>query len=512
MLFDPSSEQHYAQLSANCIKSVLLTIAVVAIIYFLPHSQAVNIATMLFLADTLFSASVWGFIPGILGTILGLFIYDYYFTLPYYSLHVSESDQLLRFSAFITLSIFVSALTARTRAIALSAQQKEKAMQLLFHYAQKVTHINHQDSLFQQLINHLHKVYPTNFLILLPKDNNLQIYSLPGKQSYLKPHEYQAAQQCWQTTQSTGYKSETHTALSWRFEPLLANQCLGVIAIRRLKANNALSDDRLAIIHALIATTATVLSKHQLAKIQERNHILEEADNLRQALLSSLSHDLKTPLASIMGSLETLKNKSQQLDQTTQRELASLAYSESDRLHRYINNLLNMMKLEADVLKPNLQLCDIEDIIDSACRRLKQQLKPYSLNIQCPEQACLAQLDPILTEQVLINLIENACKYSELGQEITIKLHEEKQTQTFKLSIIDQGQGLSEEQLRQVFNLFYRAEQTDRTDGTGMGLTICQGVLKAQQCSVQATSPGKNLGSQFTITIPKSASKLLISN
>ena len=226
-----------------------------------------------------------------------------------------------------------------------------------------------------------------------------------------------------------------------------------------------------------------------------------ETDRLRSALLTSISHDLRTPLASILGSATSLRSQDAILDQPTKETLLGTIIEESDRLHRFIGTLLDMTRLESGALKPRTSLNELSDVIGAVLRRASKILAAHRVEVDLPANLPLLALDMVLFEQVLFNLLDNAAKHAPAGSQITISARHDGDTVT--LCIMDEGEGIPAGDLDRVFEKFYRSGGADRRRaGTGLGLAICRGFVDAMDGTIVAANRTDRQGAMFVITLP----------
>jgi two-component system sensor histidine kinase KdpD len=234
-----------------------------------------------------------------------------------------------------------------------------------------------------------------------------------------------------------------------------------------------------------------------------------EADRLRSALLTSISHDLKTPLAAIIGAAGTLKSFPSELTDQAKAELLSTIVEESERLNRFIANLLDMTRLEAGSIKPNTARHDVSEIVGSVLERASKILAHHSVEVETASELPMLDLDPVLFEQALFNLLDNAAKYSPAGTKIRIEAWQE--DNSVKLEVSDEGRGIPIEEIERIFEKFHRTNKGDQVQaGTGLGLAISRGFIEAMGGSLIAGNRSDRAGAVFTITmpIPKAAGRL----
>jgi two-component system sensor histidine kinase KdpD len=233
----------------------------------------------------------------------------------------------------------------------------------------------------------------------------------------------------------------------------------------------------------------------------DRSKLTAETDRLRSALLTSISHDLRTPLASILGSATTLKSYRTTMDGAALDELANTIQEEAERLNRFIANLLDMTRLESGAIEPRADFVDLGDVIGSALRRATKVLRQHKVDIDLTPELPTLQLDPVLLEQVLFNLLDNAAKYT--PPETTIRIEGRRNGNRVELSIIDEGPGIPEADIERVFDKFYRVHAADRKRaGTGLGLAICRGFIEAMGGTIVGRNRADRTGAALTITLP----------
>lgn len=238
-----------------------------------------------------------------------------------------------------------------------------------------------------------------------------------------------------------------------------------------------------------------------LAAQLRKQAVTAGTERLRSAMLTSLSHDLRTPLASILGAAGGLLAHRHTLSDSAQIDLIATIQEEAERLHRFISNLLDMTRLEAGAIVPRLDAVDLSDMAGTALRRAEQILAGHQVTMEIPRDLPLLRLDPVLFEQVLFNVFDNAAKYAPEGTCIALKAHEEGSVVSVEIS--DEGGGIPAADLERVFDKFYRARAGDsRRAGTGLGLAICRGFLQAMSGAITARNRAGGSGAVFVITLP----------
>jgi two-component system sensor histidine kinase KdpD len=252
---------------------------------------------------------------------------------------------------------------------------------------------------------------------------------------------------------------------------------------------------------ALIDQAALAIERVNLAEDVDRSRLAAETERLRSALLTSISHDLRTPLAWILGSATSLRTYRDGLDDAAQEELIATIQDEAERLNRFIANLLDMTRLESGAIEPRRELVDLADIVGSALHRAAKVLARHGVAVDLAPDLPMLRLDPVLFEQVLFNLLDNAAKYAPPGTEVRIRGRRD--GTLVRLEVLDEGDGIPATELEPIFAKFHRVQATDRRRaGTGLGLAICRGFVEAMRGTIMADNRRDRRGAAFTITLP----------
>ena len=270
-----------------------------------------------------------------------------------------------------------------------------------------------------------------------------------------------------------------------------------------------LTPDQRRLLDSLSDQAALAIERIRLADEADRARIAGETEKLRSALLTSISHDLRTPLASIMGSATSLKQYRASLSEADQNELLRTVQEEAERLNHFIANLLDMTRLESGALAPRRESVDVGDVVGSVLRRVAKLLPPSRVRLELGESLPMVQLDPVLFEQVLFNLLDNAAKYTPPDSMVTIRATAD--SKVVHIEVMDEGEGLPDTEREKVFDKFYRVRAADRKRaGTGLGLSIARGFMEAMGGTITAAnrtdlSEVGHSGAVFTLTLPVAA-------
>jgi two-component system sensor histidine kinase KdpD len=311
-----------------------------------------------------------------------------------------------------------------------------------------------------------------------------------------------AAKWSWEKNRVAGRGSDTLPGAKWLFQPLRTGRGpLGVVGIIRDEPGPLLTPDQQRLLDALADQAALAVERINLARDLHLTRLQAEAERLRSALLTSISHDLRTPLASILGSATSLRSQDVLLDPPTKEALLSTIIDEADRLNRFIGNLLDMTRLESGALKPRQTPAEVSDVIGTTLQRAAKILAQDRVEVELQPNLPMLALDMVLFEQVLFNLLDNAAKYAPIGSLITITASQE--GNSVLLRVMDEGEGIPAGDLERIFEKFHRVSGADRRRaGTGLGLAICRGFVEAMGGTITASNRSDRKGAVFTITLP----------
>jgi two-component system sensor histidine kinase KdpD len=301
--------------------------------------------------------------------------------------------------------------------------------------------------------------------------------------------------------QPAGLGTDTLPAAALRCQPLkTARGLVGVLGVHPKEPGKLLTPEQRQTFDSFAHQAALAVERASLAEQARQTELLQATEKLQTALLNSISHDLRTPLVSITGALSSLREKTLTLDQDDRDSLLETAFEESERLNRLVGNLLNMTRLESNAIHLKQEPCDIQDAIGAALEQLGERISKRQVKINLPADLQLILLDFALFEQALVNILDNAVKYSPPDTLIEINVFQAQHT--VNIEICDRGIGIPIEDLERVFDKFYRVQRPESVSGTGLGLAICKGIVEAHSGTVRAENrPGG--GTIITITLPK---------
>lgn len=448
------------------------------------------------------SAYRWGRLPALLTATIGFIYCDMLLISPLYSLKIFGLPSLLTFIILITVSLFVGLLTASLRAQIDMSNKRQKITQTMYQFTRAITQATNMNELLDEIGLFITQYFSCQVVLFIAKGDKLVQQNSNHLTQSLSSKVKAAAQWVWKNKKECGQGTDTLSNLQWYLTPLKsADKYCGLLGIKIGSRKELLCADDFNLFQNIVYQSSASIAKLMLEDAQNTSRLMAERETLRATLLSSVSHDLRTPLVSIQGAISGILSYGKQYDAATQHKLLRVAHEETERLNRYINNLVQMMKLDSGALTLNCCLTEIDKVVTNALERTKSLTAEHILVITLPKGLPAVQIDPIMTEMVVINLIENAIKYSKPGSEITISVSHE--NDVLLLTVVDQGVGIEPDDLELIFDLFYRTKQADYySGGSGMGLSICRGILEAENATINAYSDGIDTGAVFTLCFP----------
>lgn len=458
---------------------------------------------LLILVGVLFSSLRYGYAAAILSSVLAVLGYNFLFLQPLYTFTIANPENIYTFFVFLAVALITSNLTARIRGQAEAARVREARTAALYDFSRRVTGAASEDDILWAVVHHVAALARAQSLILMPEDDRLGIRAAYPPEDRIDDKAKVAADWAWEKGEPSGRGTGTLPSSDWLFLPLrTAERKLGALGIRFPDDRPALGPDERRLLDALAGQAALAIERSLLNRDVEEARVSAETEKLRSALLSSISHDLRTPLASIIGGVSSLMNFGRQIDEAGRGELLQTVRDEAERLNRFVGNLLDMTRIEAGAMQPKLDWVDPEEIVATAVKRAAPLTQGHEIRIDIDPVMPLLRVDYILIEQVLINLLDNAAKYSPKGSPVDVRLRQG--DGRVVLTVTDAGSGIPAGELEQIFDMFYRVKAGDRqVAGTGLGLSICRSILKAHGGDIHAESPvmdGK--GTRMIVTLP----------
>ncbi|MBS2009811.1 MAG: sensor histidine kinase KdpD, partial [Cyanobacteria bacterium SZAS TMP-1] len=471
----------------------------------LPIDFAPANVVMMYLLGVVVVASRYGRGPSILVSVLSVAFFDFFCVPPYYTFAVSDVQYVVTFIVMLVVALTISSLTVISKQQAEAARLRETRTAALYSMSRDLSSTLDLDSLVAIGLTHIGSIFQSQVAILLVDDDGKLALSAVGEGEFaLAENAVDIGTAGWvhQNKQAAGLGTDTLPGAGELYLPLLgAQKNLGVLAVRPSVENRFISPEQLRLLETFANQLALACERAKLSDDSEHARLQVKVEQLRSSLLSSVSHDLRTPLATIAGVASSIIEASEALDVQQCKKMAGEIYQESMRLNRLVSNLLDMTKLQSGTLKLEREAQPVEEVVGAALSLLEERLADWPVKTHVPEDLPYISVDEILIQQVLVNLLENAAKYSPSGSPIEIAA--EATAEGVIVSVADRGPGVASEDKKRIFEMFYRGsfgEQT-RATGAGLGLAICGGIIEAHGGRIWVEDRPEG-GSVFKFLVP----------
>jgi two-component system sensor histidine kinase KdpD len=457
---------------------------------------------LVFLAAIVAVAVRFGLWPSLLASIASSLAYNFFFLPPLYTFSIGEPANVIAFGFFTLVAIVVSNVAARGRTLALAAMERARATELLYAFSRKLAGAGTLDDVLWAAAYQTALMLKVHVVLLLPEAGSLVVKAGYPPEDMLDEADLAAAKWAWENDRAAGRGSDTLPGAKRLFLPLHTGRgAIGVMGIDSDKPGPLLTPDQRRLLDALGDQGALAIERVKLVEEMDRVERTAETERLRSALLTSISHDLKTPLAAALGAAGTLRDLADRLSDSEKADLLATIIEESERLNRFIANLLDMTRLESGAITPNVALHDLGEIVGSALRRAGRILARHHVSVDLASDLPLLALDAVLFEQALFNLLDNAAKYA--PPDTTVAIQGWQSGDSVCLRVLDEGTGIPASDIEHIFDKFYRVQKTDQVRaGTGLGLAISRGFVEAMHGTIVAANRTDRAGAAFTITLP----------
>lgn len=461
--------------------------------------------TMGYLTAVLVVAATAGLGPAIAAVIACVLAYNFFFLPPLYAFTITDPRNVVALFFFGVAALIASRLASRLREQTLAARTRARTTEELYGFSRKIAAIASLDDLLWASVYQVASMLHLSVVVLLPRGEGLAVRAGYPPEDTLEDADLAAATLCHGTSKPTGRGSDTLPGARRLFVPLAtASGVLGVLGLDAPPGQPLLGPGEQRLLDALADQIAVAIERIGLAQEIVQAERRAETERLRAALLTSLSHDLRTPLAAILGAATGLETYGESLPPAERAGLLGTIREEAERLSRFVANLLDMTRLEAGAITARREPVELDEAVGSALRRAGRAIAGHDVVTRLPAGLPALDLDPVLFEHVLVNLLDNAAKYTPAGTTVTLAAYAT--GEHVELTIADEGPGIPADILPRVFEKFVRAEGADRhRAGTGLGLAICHGFLTAMGASIRAANRADRSGAVFTLTLPMRA-------
>ncbi len=470
-----------------------MDIAATGVAYLFEPITAASNLSLVYLPPILISALSFGLWPSIASSMLGVLLWDYLFLPPKYELNIDDPQDALALLLFLVISLVVSNLAALSLRQRSAIEARAKSTAQLYEFSQQIAAVGSLGAMLNAAISTIGSMMHCEVFVLLTADGATRLSA-----SYPQMRDLDAVEVSLAQAAATG--APVSLAGRHLFMPLQTQRgIIGVVGIDRNQSQSFLPDEE-SLLSILVDQTAVAIERIQLAETIDQARIETETERLRNAMLTSISHDLRTPLTSIMAAHSILRSLGDACDAATRQELIDEVGEEAERLDRFIGNLLDMTKLESGKMNVRLGPIEVGDALESALARASHLLVAHNVNVELPSDLPMVKADFMLLEQVIFNLIDNSVKYTSPGTIIDISAYAGEDA--VSIGVADQGSGIPPHSIDAIFNKFARVNFEDRQrPGTGLGLAICRGFLQAMGGTITADNRQDQRGAIFTIRI-----------
>jgi two-component system sensor histidine kinase KdpD len=464
-----------------------------------------NIA-MMYLAGVVVAAVWLGRGPAVLAAVLGVAAFDFFFVPPSLTFAVSDAQYLLTFAVMLAVGLLIAGLTTRLHDLADTARERERRTSLLYAMSRELAAARDRREVATVAVQHVHDTFDCDAMILVPGPSNapasMEIAASSGSPDWLDEREQGVARWAFDHGEAAGVGTRALPAAAGRYQPLSASQGkIGVLAIRPREHAGLLATVQLLLLDTFTNQISLALERVALIEGQNAARIEAESERLRNALLSSVSHDLRTPLATIAGAASALQQPGRALNDATRAQLTDSIVQEAERLNDLIANLMFATRLEAGGVELNREWTTVEEVVGAGLSRHRSALAARPVTVRIPADLPLIRVDNAMLPQVVHNLVDNALRYTPAGSPIEIASWA---TDTHVVvKVADQGPGLTVDETSKVFQRFYRgqAARTGPRSGIGLGLTICEGIIRAHGGRIWAERNAQQ-GVAFFFSLP----------
>jgi two-component system, OmpR family, sensor histidine kinase KdpD len=457
---------------------------------------------LVFLTAVVAVAVRFGLWPSLFASVASALAYNFFFLPPIYTFTIADPHNVTAFGFFTLVAVIVSSVAARGRTQAVATMERARTTESLYAFSRKLAGAGTLDDVLWATAYQTALMLKVWVVLLLPERGTIAVKTGYPPEDILDEADIAAAKWAWENNRVAGRGSDTLPGAKRLFLPMHTGRgAIGVMGIDSDKPGPLLTPDQRRLLDALADQGALAIERVRLVEEMDRVERNAETERLRSALLTSISHDLKTPLAAVLGSAGTLRDLAEKLSAGEKAELLGTIIDESERLNRFIANLLDMTKLESGAIAPNVALHDLGEIVGSALRRASRILARHEVELDLAPDLPMLELDAVLFEQVLFNILDNAAKYA--PAKTTIRIQAWRDGGTVSLRVIDEGSGIPPADIEHIFDKFYRAQKTDQVRaGTGLGLAISRGFVEAMHGTIVAANRSDRSGAMFTINLP----------
>lgn len=445
---------------------------------------------MFYLMVIVFIALRWGLGPAVVAAACSAFAFNLFFVPPYFVFALTDPEYSLAFVGLLAVGSILSAMAVNMRNQAETARHREDETAALYALSQELTVVTEMDDLVRAASAHINRALPGRVEIILPG----------GFEALRARPDAEIVRWVYQRGAAAGRGTPHFAASGAHYHPLKTlHTTLGVMVLSLRDDAAPLAPAQQRLLAAYANLIALAIERIQFVDKAKQAELLQEKERLQAAILSSISHDLRTPLASITGVLSSMLEHRSTLDPASQDELLRSAWAEARRLNRLVANLLDMSRLDSGAIKTSFDYCDLQDLIGVVLSNVENGSEQRRITVQVDDNVPLVRLDFTLFERVLVNVLDNAFKYS--PPDAPVELSVRREGRWVRVLVVDRGPGIPPEEREKVFERFYRTREASTIDGAGLGLAICKGIVELHGGKIEAL-PRPGGGAMIQIDLP----------
>ncbi len=464
------------------------------------HLELANLV-MVYLLGVVFVATRFGRGPSVLASVLGVGFFDFLFVEPYYSFSVSHSQYLITLLAMLIVGIVVSNLMINVRSQAKVASHRERRAAALYSMSKELSSSQSEEDAVGIAVKHLHAEFSSPNVVLFPNNNDRIVFpNQPALAQSFRGADLSVAQWVFDHNEIAGQGTNTLPGSEAIYFPIHnEDKVLGVLALLPINLRRVFLPEQQKLLDTFLGQIGQAVARIRFSEQIRSTQMQMEAERLRNSLLSAISHDLRTPLATIIGSASAIAQDNGELNALDRLALGQGIVDEAERMANLVNNILDMARLEAGVLELNKQWYPLEEIIGTVLTTLQKQLSNRPIKVKLPKGIPMIWGDSVMIEQVLINLLENAVRYTPQGSELEIiaEIH----PSSAEITVADHGQGIPKGQEQQLFEKFYQTRHETAQSGVGLGLAICRAIVEIHGGNIYARNRAEG-GAEFVFSLP----------
>jgi two-component system sensor histidine kinase KdpD len=457
---------------------------------------------MFYLIGVTVTAITFGLVPSIITSLFSVLAFDFFLVPPYYTFTVADTQYVVTFVALFVVGVVISYLTARIRQQTEVSIKREHETATLYSLSRSLTISTGLEKTLQTILQGARETFGRDIVILLPDGEKLKPYA-ESPDYVVSEKEVEVACQSFQNQTMAEQMIKILSETGATCIPLKTSRGLvGTLVFKALKTPKPWNQEQMQFMEVFADLAALVIEHNQLVEDARNTQILEATEKLQAALLSSISHDLRTPLVSVIGVLSSLQEESINLNEAAKSKLIQVAREQAEYLNHIITNLLDVSRIEAGVVKISRQFSDVQDLVGAALEQMSGRIRSRPVTVEIPIELPFISVDFGLIVQTFVNILDNALKYSPTDSPIEIKAWQI--GNEVNIEIADRGVGIPPADISHVFDKFYRLQRPNNIPGTGLGLYICKNIIEAHGGKIVARNrPGG--GTIISITLPITA-------